>query len=71
MFRKYQIIAEKCPVCKSSLGMRDPSKYFLAKCDDCNFYYSWGVDDKLPKAINAKDKERKECGCAGCKALGR
>lgn len=71
MYRKYTIVTANCPVCKANLGMRDPSKYYMAKCDDCNFYFTWGVDAKIPTAMNAKDKERKDCGCSSCKELGR
>lgn len=71
MFRKYQIKTEMCPVCDENLGQRDASRFFMAKCDECQFYYSWEVGQDKPRAISAKDKEKKECGCSGCKRLGR
>lgn len=70
MFKR-QLVREKCPVCKEELGVRDKAVFFMAKCDECNHYYIWQAGDIKPKAVNAKDKERKECGCQSCKALGR
>jgi len=71
MFRKQQIKTEFCPVCKANLGVRDVNVFFMAKCTDCQFYYSWNPEELLPKAMNAREKDRKTCGCESCKTLGR
>lgn len=71
MFRKYQVINQKCPVCKTSLGSRDTSKFFMAKCDDCYFYFSWEAGSDKPSAQSVKAVDKKNCGCESCRALGR
>ena len=71
MFRNQSLKTEFCPVCKANLGVRDTNEFFVAKCSDCQFFYSWKVGENKPKAMSVKEKEKKECGCSSCKALGR
>lgn len=71
MLRKFQILAERCPVCKSHLGSRDTSKFFMAKCEECYFYYTWEAGADKPTAQSVKAVDKKNCGCESCKSLGR
>lgn len=65
MLQKYRT-AQKCPVCKSLLGTRDTSIFFMALCDECNTYYSWDPHMEKPKAQLNDHKKKEGCGCGGC-----
>ena len=61
---QYKIQTQLCPVCKTFLGTRDFSVFFIALCPECDIYYSWDrYEDKAVPHFKEKDKG---CGCGRC-----
>ena len=64
-------VTAMCPVCQFVLGRISPAQIESLHCVECQATVWFYPDKRKPKMILDKEQERKSCGCASCKALGR